>query len=76
MLTFISHIAMLSARNQLPAKGASITLSNVMTKVVMKVGDVELFAAIPRQSTVSLGTKVSNTQTAIIKSTEMRLDKS
>ncbi len=67
---------MLSARNQLPAVVKSVKLGNVMAEVVMAVGNVELVAAITRGSAEHLGLKAGNAVTAIIKSTEVMIDKS
>ncbi|MGO9464462.1 MAG: TOBE domain-containing protein [Isosphaeraceae bacterium] len=67
---------MLSARNQLPAVVKSVKLGNVMAEVVMAVGNVELVAAITRGSAEHLGLKAGDAVTAIIKSTEVMIDKS
>jgi molybdate transport system regulatory protein len=67
---------MLSARNQLPATVKSVKLGNVMAEVVMTVGDVELVAAITRGSAETLGLQAGDTVKAIIKSTEVMIDKS
>ena len=69
------EIFMLSARNQLPAKVKSVRLGNVMAEVVMTVGDVEIVAAITRGSAEQLGLKAGDSVTAIIKSTEVIIDK-
>lgn len=66
---------MLSARNQLTATVKSVKLGNVMAEVVMAVGDVEIVSAITRASAESLGLKVGDTVKAIIKSTEVIIDK-
>jgi molybdopterin-binding protein len=66
---------MLSARNQLPAKVKSVKLGNVMAEVVMTVGDVEIVSAITRGSAEHLGLKPGDSVTAIIKSTEVIIDK-
>jgi molybdopterin-binding protein len=66
---------MLSARNQLPAVVKSVNLGNVMAEVVMVVGDVELVAAITRGSAESLGLKAGDAVKAVIKSTEIMIDK-
>lgn len=66
---------MLSARNQLPAIVKSVKLGNVMAEVVMAVGDVELVAAITRGSAESLGLKPGDEVKAIIKATEVLIDK-
>jgi len=67
---------MLSARNQLPATVKSVKLGNVMAEVVMAVGDLELVAAITRGSAEQLGLKAGDAVKAIIKSTEVMIDKS
>jgi molybdopterin-binding protein len=67
---------MLSARNQLPATVKSVKLGNVMAEVVMTVGDVELVAAITRGSAETLDLKAGDSVMAIIKSTEVMVDKS
>ncbi len=67
---------MLSARNQLPAIVKSVKLGNVMAEVVMSVGDVEIVAAITRGSAEQLGLKVGDSVRAVIKSTEVLIDKS
>ena len=67
---------MLSTRNQLPATIISVKLGNVMAEVVMKVGDVEIVSAITRGSAEQLGLKAGDAVKAIIKSTEVMIDKS
>jgi molybdopterin-binding protein len=66
---------MLSARNQLPATITSVKLGNVMAEVVMKVGDVELVAAITRGSVEGLNLQVGDSVKAVIKATEVLIDK-
>ena len=66
---------MLSARNQLPATIKSIKLGNVMAEIVMSVGEVELVAAITRGSAEQLGLKVGDEVKAVIKATEVLIDK-
>ncbi len=67
---------MLSARNQLPATVKSVKLGNVMAEVIMSVGDVEIVAAITRGSAEMLDLKAGDTVKAIIKATEVLIDKS
>ena len=66
---------MLSARNQLPATVKSVKLGGVMAEVVMAVGDIELVAVISRGSAEALGLKTGDSVKAIIKSSEMMIDK-
>jgi len=66
---------MLSARNQLPAVVKSVKLGNIMAEVVVTVGDIELVAAITRGSAEALDLKAGDTVKAVIKSTEVMIDK-
>ena len=66
---------MLSARNQLPAKVKSVTLGNVMAEVVMDVAGVEIVSAITRGSAEALGLKAGDSVKAVIKATEVLIDK-
>jgi molybdopterin-binding protein len=66
---------MLSARNQIPATVKSVKLGNIMAEVVMSVGDVELVAAITRGSAEQLGLKAGDSVKAVIKATEILVDK-
>jgi molybdopterin-binding protein len=75
-LSIQGAFAMLSARNQLPATIVSVKLGNVMAEVVMSVGDVEIVSVITRGSAEQLGLKAGDAVKAIIKSTEVMIDKS
>jgi molybdopterin-binding protein len=66
---------MLSARNQVPATVKSVKLGNVMAEVVMSVGNIELVAAITRGSAEQLGLKAGDSVKAVIKATEILVDK-
>jgi molybdopterin-binding protein len=66
---------MLSARNQLPAVVKSVKLGDVVAEVVLTVGSVELVAVITRASADSLGLKAGEPVKAVIKSTEVMIDK-
>jgi len=66
---------MLSARNQLPATVTAVKLGNVMAEVVMTVGCVEIVAAITRGSAEAMGLKAGDSVKAVIKSTEVMIDK-
>ena len=48
----------------------------MMAEVVMNVGDVELVAAITRGSAEQLGLKAGDSVKAVIKATEVLIDKS
>jgi molybdopterin-binding protein len=66
---------MLSARNQLPATVKSVKLGNVMAEVVMSVGNVEIVAAITRGSAEALNLQAGDSVKAVIKATEVLIDK-
>ncbi len=67
---------MLSARNQLPAVVKSVTLGSVMAEVVVEVAGLEIVAAITRGSAESLKLQAGDRVKAVIKSTEILIDKS
>ncbi len=62
-------------RNQLPATVKSVKLGNVMAEVVMSVGDVEIVAAITRASAEHLDLKPGDSVKAVIKATEVLIDR-
>jgi molybdopterin-binding protein len=66
---------MLSARNQLPGKIKSVKLGTVMAEIVVSAGGLEIVAAITRGSAESLGLKVGDTVKAVVKATEVMIDK-
>jgi len=67
---------MLSARNQLAAVVKSVKLGNVMAEVVMDVAGVEVVSAITRGSAEQLNLKAGDRVKAVIKATEVLIDKS
>jgi molybdopterin-binding protein len=69
-------LAMLSARNQLAATVKSVKLGNVMAEVVMNVGNFEIVSAITRGSAEQLDLKTGDKVKAVIKATEVLIDKS
>jgi molybdopterin-binding protein len=66
---------MLSARNQFKGTVTSVKLGNVMAEVVVTVGSLEIVSAITRTSAEQMGLKPGDTVTAVIKSTEVLIDK-
>ena len=66
---------MLSARNQFAGTVKSVKLGGVMAEVVIAVGNLEVVSAITRASAEALDLKVGDTVKAIIKSTEVLIDK-
>jgi molybdopterin-binding protein len=66
---------MLSARNQFQGIVKTVKLGEVMAEVVVAVGGLEIVSAITRGSAESLGLKPGDQVKAIIKSTEVMIDK-
>ena len=66
---------MLSARNQFKGKVKSVKLGNVMAEVVVSVGAIEIVSLISRTSAEHLALAVGDEVTAVIKSTEVVIDK-
>jgi molybdopterin-binding protein len=66
---------MLSARNQFKGAVKSVKLGNVMAEVIVVVGNIEIVSLISRTSAEQLGLKAGDAVTAIIKSTEVMIDK-
>jgi molybdopterin-binding protein len=66
---------MLSARNQFKGTVKSVKLGNVMAEVIVAVGDIEIVSLISRTSAEHLGLKAGDAVTAIIKSTEVMIDR-
>jgi molybdopterin-binding protein len=66
---------MLSARNQFKGTVKSVKLGNVMAEVIVTVGNLEIVSAITRGSAESMGLKVGDAVTAVIKSTEVLVAK-
>jgi len=65
----------LSARNRLVGKITEIKMGDVMAHVVLQVGDNEIDSVITRQSAEEMHLKVGDTVAAVIKSTEVMLEK-
>jgi molybdopterin-binding protein len=66
---------MISARNQFEGTVKSVKLGNVMAEVVVAVGDLEFVSAITRGSVDQMGIKVGDAVVAVIKSTEVMIQK-
>jgi molybdopterin-binding protein len=66
---------MLSARNQFVGTVTAVRLGGIMAEVVVQVGDLEIVSAITRGSAESLQLKAGDTVKAVIKSTEVLIDK-
>jgi len=65
----------LSARNHLIGKITEIQLGDIMAHVSVKVGDNLVDSVITRRSAEEMALKVGDTVAAIIKSTEVMLQK-
>jgi molybdopterin-binding protein len=66
---------MLSARNQFQGTIKSVKLGSIMAEVVVSVGAIEIVSAITRTSAETLGLAAGDKVRAIIKSTEVIIDK-
>jgi molybdopterin-binding protein len=65
----------LSARNHLVGEVVELQLGDVMAHVVVKVGDNLVESVITRRSAEEMTLKVGDTVAAIVKSTEVMLQK-
>jgi molybdopterin-binding protein len=65
----------ISARNQLEGKVVEVILGDIMAHVVVRVGRAQIESVITRRSAEHLGLKKGDKVTAIIKSTEVMLQK-
>jgi molybdopterin-binding protein len=65
----------LSARNRLVGKIIEIKLGDIMAHIVVKVGDNEVESIITRRSAEELKLKVGDTVGAVIKATEVMIQK-
>ena len=65
----------LSARNRLEGKITEIQVGGVMAHVTMRVGENIIESVITKRSVDEMKLKVGDTVTAVIKSTEVMLEK-
>ena len=65
----------LSARNQLRGQIKDVKLGTVMAHVVVQVGENEIESVITRRSAEELSLKPGDQVTAVIKSTEVMIQK-
>ncbi len=65
----------MSARNQLAGRIKKVKVGNVMTEVVVQVGDQEVVAAITSGSARRMKLKVGDRVFAVIKATEVMIAK-
>jgi len=65
----------LSARNQLPGTIEQVHLGAIMARIVVKVGDNLIESVITRQSAEDLDLKQGDSVLAVVKSTEVMIQK-
>jgi len=65
----------LSARNRLTGKVVELEMGDVVAHVVVRVGENVIESVITKRSAEEMKLKIGDTVTAIIKSTEVMLDK-
>lgn len=65
----------LSARNRLEGKITELQLGGVMAHVVIQVGNNSIESVITRRSAEEMNLKLGDTVSAVIKSTEVMLEK-
>jgi molybdopterin-binding protein len=65
----------LSARNRLKGKITELQLGGVMAHVVVQGGENSIESVITRRSAEEMNLKMGDTVTAVIKSTEVMLEK-
>ena len=66
---------MFSARNQLPGKVVSVKLAEVMAEVVIDVGGNQVVAAITRSSAEQMKLRAGDAVKAVVKATEVMVQK-
>ena len=72
---FIMGAMPISARNKLPGTVQEVHLGDVMAHVVVRVGDNLIESAITRRSADELKLKKGDTVTAVVKATEVMIQK-
>jgi len=65
----------LSARNKLAGTVKEINMGQVMTEIVLKIGENEVVAIVTKKSAEGLGLKVGDKAVALIKATEIMVGK-
>ena len=65
----------LSARNQLRGRIKELKLGTIMAHIVVEVGENEIESVITRRSAEEMGLQAGDTVTAVIKSTEVMIQK-
>lgn len=70
-----SFVMTLSARNQLNGTVETVTLGDIMAHVVVKVGGQQVESIITRSSAEAMNLKQGDSVRAVIKSTEVMIQK-
>jgi len=65
----------LSARNQLSGTIESVTLGDIMAHIVVRIGEQQVESIITRASAEAMGLKKGDSVRAIVKSTEVMIQK-
>jgi len=65
----------LSARNQITGTVQSVVLGTVMAEVIIDIGGQEIVSTITRRSCESLDLKAGDEVRAVVKATEVLIDK-
>ena len=65
----------ISARNQLEGKVVEVTLGDIMAHVVVSIGKSQIESVITRRSAKELKLKKGDTVTAVVKATEVMIQK-
>jgi molybdopterin-binding protein len=68
-------VRMLSARNQLKGTVKSVRTDGLMAEVVVSAGSLEIVSIITRGSAEALSLKEGDQITAVVKSTEVMIEK-
>jgi molybdopterin-binding protein len=66
---------LLSARNQLTGKVKEVLVGTVVAEVVVDIGGKEIVAVITRKSAEELGLKPGETVVAVVKATDVMLER-
>ncbi|MDY6916629.1 MAG: TOBE domain-containing protein [Chloroflexota bacterium] len=66
---------MLSARNRFKGRIKEVRLGQVMAEVIIAVGDLEVVSLISRTSAERMGLKVGDEAAAVVKATEVMVEK-
>jgi molybdopterin-binding protein len=69
------RVEMLSSRNQFKGKIKSVNLGQVMAEVVIEVAGLEFVSLISRGSAERMNLKAGDEATAVVKATEVMVDK-